>query len=104
MRCALSSSSRSSSEFTRAAAALIRPSQRATGVGIGSPETGKFAIALVVSPPQSCCPVAVSVTVWRLARDANAAVGDDALAKPAPQRLVQLLDHRPPDIRTARAL
>ncbi len=55
IRSALSASSRPSSAFTRAAAALIRPSQRATGAGIGSPETGKLAIALVVSPPQSCC-------------------------------------------------
>ena len=53
MRSALSASSRPSSPFTRAAAALIRPSQRATGAGIGSPETGKFAIAFRVSAPQS---------------------------------------------------
>src|SRR4051812_9294886 len=31
----------------------MRPSQRATGTGIGSPETGKLATAFVVSPPQS---------------------------------------------------
>ena len=55
MRSALSSSSRPSSAFTRAAAALIRPSQRATGAGIGSPETGKLSIALRVSGPQSSC-------------------------------------------------
>ena len=55
MRSALSASSRPSSPFTRAAAALIRPSQRATGAGIGSPETGKLAIALRVSPPHSSC-------------------------------------------------
>ncbi len=36
-----------SSAFTRAAAALIRPSQRATDTGIGSPETGKFTTAFV---------------------------------------------------------
>ena len=46
MRSATSASRSPSSAFTRAAAALIRPSQRATGVGIGSPETGKFATAL----------------------------------------------------------
>jgi hypothetical protein len=39
IRPASSSSSRPSSAFTRAAAALIRPSQRATETGIGSPET-----------------------------------------------------------------
>ena len=38
---------------TRARRALIRPSQRATWTGIGSPETGKFATAFAVSPPQS---------------------------------------------------
>ncbi len=53
MRSAFSSSSSPSSAFTRAAAALRRPSQRATGAGIGSPDTGKFATALRVSPPQS---------------------------------------------------
>ena len=53
MRSALSRSSRPRSAFTCAAAPLIRPSQRATGVGIGSPETGKFATAFAVSPPQS---------------------------------------------------
>ena len=46
MRSALSASSSPSSAFTRAAAALIRPSQRATGAGIGSPETGKLSTAL----------------------------------------------------------
>ena len=53
IRSALPASSRPSSAFTRAAAALIRPSQRATGAGIGSPETGKLSIALAVSPPHS---------------------------------------------------
>ena len=53
IRLALSSSSRPRSAFARAAAALIRPSQRATGAGIGSPETGKFSTALRVSAPQS---------------------------------------------------
>src|SRR3954451_20163863 len=54
MRSALSWSSSPSSALTRAAAPLMRPSQRATGAGIGSPDTGKLAIAFVVSPPQSC--------------------------------------------------
>ena len=54
IRDALSSSSSPSSAFTCAAALLIRPSQRTTGTGICSPETGKFATALVVSPPHSC--------------------------------------------------
>ena len=61
IRRAFSSSSRPSSPLTSAAADLIRPSQRATGIGIGSPETGKLAIALRVSPPQSSLAV-VSVT------------------------------------------
>ena len=55
IRFALSSSSRPRSALTRAAAPLIRPSQRITGTGIRSPETGKLATALVVSPPHSCC-------------------------------------------------
>ena len=54
IRSASPASSRSSSAFTRAAAPLIRPSQRTTGTGTVSPETGKFATALVVSPPHSC--------------------------------------------------
>ncbi len=62
IRSAFSASSRPSSAFTRAAAALIRPSHRATGAGIGSPETGKFAIALAVSPPQSSCRSSVRAT------------------------------------------
>ena len=53
IRSAFSGSRRPSSAFARAAAALIRPSQRATEVGIGSPETGKFSTALRVSMPQS---------------------------------------------------
>ncbi len=61
IRSARSGSSSPSSAFTRAAAALIRPSQRTTGVGIGSPDTGKLATAFVVSPPQSSCG-AVSLT------------------------------------------
>ena len=53
MRSASSPSSSPRSAFTRAAAALIRPSQRTTGTGIVSPETGKFSTAFTVSPPQS---------------------------------------------------
>src|ERR671935_2271305 len=52
IRSALSASRSPSSAFTRAAAALMRPSQRATEDGIGSPETGKLATALSVSAPQ----------------------------------------------------
>ena len=62
IRRAFSSSRRPSSPLTSAAADLIRPSHRATGVGIGSPETGKLAIALRVSPPHSSGVEAVSVT------------------------------------------
>jgi hypothetical protein len=62
IRSALSGSRSPSSAFTRAAAALIRPSQRATAAGIGSPETGKFSTALRVSGPQSSrC---VSAATW----------------------------------------
>src|SRR5436190_2717083 len=66
MRSATAESSRPRSAFTCAAAALMRPSQWMTAVGIGSPETGKFSTAFRVSAPQSSvCPV-VSVTPWRL--------------------------------------
>ncbi len=61
IRSASSVSSRPSSPFTRAAAALIRPSQCTTGAGTRSPETGKFSIALPVSGPQSSCAVAMSM-------------------------------------------
>ena len=54
-RSAMSASSNPSSAFTRAASALMRPSQRTTGAGTGSPDTGKFSIAFVVSDPQSSC-------------------------------------------------
>src|SRR5207302_8539483 len=67
MRSALSASSSPRSAFTRAAAPLMRPSQRATGAGIGSPETGKLAIAFVVSAPQSSRVVSVRLTEASLA-------------------------------------
>ena len=51
MRFASFGSSRPSSPFTRAAAPLMRPSQCTTETGTGSPEIGKFATALAVSPP-----------------------------------------------------
>ena len=54
IRLARSASRSPSSELTRAAAPLMRPSQRSTGTGTVSPDTGKLATALVVSPPQSC--------------------------------------------------
>ncbi len=54
MRSAMSPSSRSRSLLTRAAAALIRPSQWTTAAGTRSPDTGKLLTALVVSPPHSC--------------------------------------------------
>ncbi len=59
IRSAFSRSSRPRSALTWAAAPLIRPSQRATGAGMGSPETGKLATAFAVSPPQSSCLSAV---------------------------------------------
>ena len=48
-------SSSPSSAFTRAASALMRASQRTTGTGTRSPETGKFSTALLVSAPHSSC-------------------------------------------------
>ena len=65
MRSAFSASRSPSSPFTRAEAALMRPSQRATGTGIGSPETVKFWTAFLVSPPQSSLGT-VSPTTWSL--------------------------------------
>src|SRR6059058_6124034 len=62
-RSAISRSSLPSSAFVRAAAALMRPSQRTTDTGTRSPETGKFATAFVVSPPQSCSPVVSCVAM-----------------------------------------
>ena len=53
IRSAMSESAGQGAAFARADAALIRPSQRATETGIGSPDTGKFSIALLVSPPHS---------------------------------------------------
>jgi hypothetical protein len=38
----------------------MRPSQRTTGVGTRSPDTGKFSTAFVVSDPQSSCWTAIS--------------------------------------------
>src|SRR4051794_3433616 len=104
IRSAFSGSSRPSSPFTRAAAALIRPSQRATGVGMGSPDTGKLEIALRVSPPHSSLEVdAVSVTAQTLAGGAYTPVSKNPFSEAAAKRFVQLFDHRPPDVRTARA-
>src|SRR4051794_5566679 len=59
MRSARSPSSSPSSALTRAAAPLMRPSQRTTETGTRSPEIGKLSTALVVSPPQSCSVVAI---------------------------------------------
>ncbi len=67
IRSALPASRSPNSAFTRAAAALIRPSQRATGIGIGSPEIGKLPIALLVSAPQSSLRTLVSLTETSLA-------------------------------------
>ena len=66
IRSASSASSSPRSAFTRAAAALMRPSQWATGSGIGSPDTGKLSTALSVSPPQSLSMVVSSSGPWPL--------------------------------------
>ena len=55
-----------SAPLASAAADLIRPSQRTTGTGTRSPETGKLSTALVVSPPQSCSPAVVSASTLKL--------------------------------------
>src|ERR1700727_79057 len=46
-----------SSPLTAAAAPFTRASQRTTDTGTVSPEIGKLATALAVSPPQSCLSV-----------------------------------------------
>src|SRR5262245_6796436 len=81
MRSATSRSRSSRSAFTRAAAALIRPSQRATGVGMGSPETGKFAIAFSVSTPQSSRLSTASAIAASLARPRQTALVEVAAAR-----------------------
>src|SRR3954453_14334749 len=63
MRSARSRSSLPRSAFVRAAAALMRPSQRTTPTGTRSPETGKLSTAFVVSPPHSCSPVVSCVAM-----------------------------------------
>ena len=73
IRCASSESSRPRSAFARAAAPLIRPSQRTTATGTRSPETGKFATALRVSPPHSSSVVStLIVDLFRVAEAYNA--------------------------------
>src|SRR3954463_14411772 len=104
MRSAFAASRSPSSPLTRAAAALIRPSHRATGVGMRSPDTGKLEIALRVSPPHSSLEVdAVSVTAQTLAGGAYTPVSKNPFSEAAAKRFVQLFDHRPPDVRAARA-
>ena len=61
-----SPSSLPSAPLASAAADLIRPSQRTTGTGTRSPETGKLSTALVVSPPQSCSPAVVSASTLKV--------------------------------------
>src|SRR5690242_16115507 len=80
MRCARSPSSRPSSAFARAAAPLMRPSQRTTATGTRSPDTGKFATALRVSPPHSSSVVSrvmpTTLALRRLRRSASGRRGD----------------------------
>src|ERR1700744_2565019 len=66
MLVASSPSSLPSAPLASAAAPLIRPSQRTTGTGTRSPETGKLSTALVVSPPQSCSPAVVSASTLKV--------------------------------------
>src|SRR3954451_21384518 len=91
MRSASSWSSRPRWALTRAAVALMRPSQRITGTGIGLAETGKFATALVVSPPQSSRRSSVALMHRNLAlcepRPAAARVGDSARCRDVGLRL-----------------
>src|SRR3954452_11980230 len=74
IRSASAESSSPSSPLTSAAAALRRPSQRTTGTGTRSPETGKLSTALVVSPPQSCS-VKVCASIEVVVMEAYSAAG-----------------------------
>src|SRR5579862_1517212 len=115
IRSALSPSSRPRSALARAAAPLMRPSQRATGTGIGSPDTGKLTTAFVVSPPQSSCRSSVlaikasvgkgaRLPVWELrdrrvpVLEAHGLAGDVAL------RLGHLEHGRPAEVAALGAL
>src|SRR6201999_523839 len=66
MLVASSPSSLPRAALASAAADLIRPSQRTTGTGTRSPDTGKLSTALVVSPPQSCSPAVVSASTLKV--------------------------------------
>src|SRR5690348_11129289 len=114
IRSALPSSSSPSSALTCAAAPLIRPSQRATGAGIGSPEIGKFTTAFAVSPPQSsrCSSVlAIRASVGKL-ETAMLRLGDHVQTTRGPLPPTSLgalglrrLEHRlPPEVPALRAL
>ena len=89
MRSARAGSSPPSSPLTRAAAAFSRPSQRTTGTGTRSPDTGKLSTALVVSPPQSCSvtsmPPSKSLSAQRIGAPGAGAglAGDPRDASPA---------------------
>src|SRR4051794_12600171 len=82
MRCATSESRRPSSPLARAAAALMRPSQRMTSSFTGSPETGKLATALSVSPPQSLRSTSTSVIPYTVSRGSSAAEADQLAGQP----------------------
>src|SRR4051794_39598926 len=74
IRFARSASSSPRSALARAAAPLMRPSQRTTSTGTRSPETGKLSTALRVSMPQSS--FGVSSTVMALLAFAWSAGGN----------------------------
>ena len=93
-------SSLPSSALTRAAAALIRPSQWITGAGIGCPETGKFSTAFAVSRAPELLPVSVSSWSLQAAIDASLGLsrGPIAMALAIAPRLgaIPALPHRAP--------
>src|SRR4051794_30541114 len=95
MRSATSASRRPRSAFTRAAVALIRPSQRMTGTGIGCPDTGKLATAFFVSPPQSSRRSSVALMQWNLALRQSSA--QSALISGTPTAQAARLGLHPPD-------
>src|SRR4051812_19811689 len=93
MRPASSPSSSPSSALTRAAVALMRPSQRMTGTGIGCPLTGKFATAFFVSPPQSSRRASVVLMQLNLALQGGARSGRPkaGFSRPARSPIVEAI-------------
>src|SRR6185503_17076055 len=71
---------------------------------IGSPETGKFSTALLVSAPQSSFSASVLATRRVYSGGIEAAAPERPRANPAAEGLVERRGRGPTDVATARAL